>query len=119
GQEVLQDAHLLLREQDPRVLENGLHLLRVRDEVGRQVAAVELHAFHDLELGLRRLDSSSAVMTPSPPTFSMASATRSPMVASLWAEMVAPCVVRAASVPAGRASAETRWPPGPRDRGRA
>jgi hypothetical protein len=32
---------------------------------------------------------SSTVITPSPPTFSIASATSSPMVESLWAEIVA------------------------------
>ena len=34
---------------------------------------------------------SSTVITPSLPTFSMASATSSPMAVSLWAEIVATC----------------------------
>ena len=31
------------------------HLVRVGDEVGRDIAAIELHAFHDFELGLEAL----------------------------------------------------------------
>ena len=38
-------------EQDVGVLEDGLHRLRVGDEVGRDVALVELHALGELELG--------------------------------------------------------------------
>ena len=37
------------------VLELGHHLLGVGDEVGREIAAVELHAFDDLDLGVERL----------------------------------------------------------------
>ena len=37
------------------VLEDGLHPLRVRDEVGREVAPVELHPLDDLEGRLHRL----------------------------------------------------------------
>ena len=38
-----------------RVLQHRLHALGIGDEVGRDVAAVELHAFDDLDLGLHRL----------------------------------------------------------------
>jgi hypothetical protein len=51
----LQARQLLLVEQDVGVFEFGHHLLGVGDEVGRDVAAVELHAFDDLDLGLHRL----------------------------------------------------------------
>ena len=51
----LQARELLLVQQDVGVLELGDHLLGVGDEVGREVAAVELHALDDLEFGLERL----------------------------------------------------------------
>ena len=51
-QQVLHRADLLLVDQDERVLEHHFHALRVGDEVGREVAAVELHALDDLERGL-------------------------------------------------------------------
>ena len=53
-QQGLQGGELLFEEQDQRLFEVGLHLLGVGDEVGREVAAVELHAFDDVELGLER-----------------------------------------------------------------
>ncbi len=46
-------------------LERGFHALWVGDEVGRQVAAIELHAFDDVELGfhgLRLFDGDDAVL---------------------------------------------------------
>ena len=52
-QQVLHRADLLLVDQDDRVLEHDFHALGIGHEVGRQVAAVELHAFDDVE---RRLD---------------------------------------------------------------
>ena len=51
-QQVLHRADLLLVDQDDRVLEHDFHALGVGDEVGREVAAVELHAFDDFERGL-------------------------------------------------------------------
>ena len=42
-------------DQDDGVFENGFHALGIGDEVGREVAAVELHAFDDFQLGLHRL----------------------------------------------------------------
>jgi len=54
-QQRLQAGELLFEQQDQRIFEHRLHLVRVGDEVGRQVAAVELHAFDDFELGLEAL----------------------------------------------------------------
>jgi hypothetical protein len=54
-QQVLHRADLLLVDQDDRVLEHDFHALGVGHEVGREVAAVELHALDDLERGLHRL----------------------------------------------------------------
>ena len=42
-------------DEDVGIFELGDHLLGVGDEIGREVAAVELHAFDDLELGLHAL----------------------------------------------------------------
>ena len=54
-QHVLQARDLLLVDEDVRVLEDGFHRFRVRDEVRREVALVELHAFDDVEGGFDRL----------------------------------------------------------------
>ena len=51
----LEVGELLLVQEDERILELGHHLLGVGDEVGREVAAVELHALDDFELELERL----------------------------------------------------------------
>ena len=51
----LQAGELLLVDEDVGVLELGHHLLGVGDEVGREIAAVELHALDDVELGLEAL----------------------------------------------------------------
>ena len=64
-QEVLDGPDLLVRDQDVRVLEHGLHALGVGDHVRRQVALVELHALGELELeaeGLALLDVHDAVL---------------------------------------------------------
>ena len=55
-QEVLHvRADLLLVEEDHDVFEDRLHALGIGDEVGREVAAVELHAFDDFQLGFQTL----------------------------------------------------------------
>ena len=54
-QEVLHVGELLLVDEDERVLEHRLHALRVGHEVGRQVAAVELHALDHVQRRLHRL----------------------------------------------------------------
>jgi hypothetical protein len=51
----LQAGELLFVNQDVGVLELDQHLFRVGDEVRADVAAVELHAFDDVELGLQGL----------------------------------------------------------------
>src|SRR5262249_41722825 len=50
----LQARELLLVQQDVGILELGDHLLGVGDEVGREIAAVELHALDDLDVGVER-----------------------------------------------------------------
>ncbi len=65
GKQVLHRGDLLLVDEDVGVLESGFHALGVGDEVGREVAAVELHAFDDVELrlhGLRLFDGDDAVL---------------------------------------------------------
>ncbi len=51
----LQARELLLVQEDVGVLELGDHLLGIGDEVGREIAAVELHALDDLDFGIERL----------------------------------------------------------------
>src|SRR6185312_8573354 len=51
----LQAGELLLVQQHVDVFQLGGHLFGVGDEVGRQVAAVELHALDDVDLGIERL----------------------------------------------------------------
>src|SRR5665647_2429295 len=51
----LQAGQLLFVEEDVGIFHLGHHLLGVGDEVGRDVAAIELHAFDDLDLGFHRL----------------------------------------------------------------
>src|SRR4029077_19342765 len=51
-EEVLHGADFLLVNEDAHVFQNALHALRVGNEVGGQVAAVELHAFDDFQRGL-------------------------------------------------------------------
>ncbi len=53
--QVLVAGDLLFVDEDVGVFELALHLLRIGDEVRRQVAAVELHAFDELVVGLEGL----------------------------------------------------------------
>ena len=46
---------LLLVDEDVGVFEHAFHRGRIGDEVGREVAAVELHAFDPLDFGLEAL----------------------------------------------------------------
>src|ERR1019366_562719 len=65
GEEILHVGDLLLADEDVRVLEHDLHALGVRDEVRREVAAVELHALDDFERrlgGLALLDRDDAFL---------------------------------------------------------
>src|SRR5882724_3939846 len=54
-QQFVQRGELLLVDQDVGVVHFNAHLVGVGDEVGRDVAAVELHAFDDVEFGFERL----------------------------------------------------------------
>jgi hypothetical protein len=55
GQQLLHVRQLLLVNQDEGVFQLHFHALGVGDEVGREVAAVELHALDHVERGLHRL----------------------------------------------------------------
>ena len=48
----LQTRKLLLMDENVRGLELGDHLVGVGNEVRREIAAIELHALDDFELGL-------------------------------------------------------------------
>ena len=48
----LKRRQLLLVQEDIGVFEFGDHLLGVGDEIGREIAAIELHALDDVEFGL-------------------------------------------------------------------
>ena len=54
-QQFLQARQLLFVNQDVGVIHLRPHLVGIGDEVGRDVAAVELHAFDHVEFGLERL----------------------------------------------------------------
>ena len=54
-QQRLQRRQLLLVDENVRVVEFGDHLLGIGDEIGREIAAVELHALDDVGLGLEAL----------------------------------------------------------------
>src|SRR4029434_13958 len=49
GEEILHRRNLLLVDEDDRVLEHDFHPLGIGHEVRRQVPAIELHTFEDLE----------------------------------------------------------------------
>ena len=55
GQQRLQAGELLLVDEDVGLLQLGDHLVGVGDEVGREIAAVELHALDHVELALEAL----------------------------------------------------------------
>src|SRR5438270_3241394 len=54
-QQVLHRADLLFIDQDVGILQGNFHALGIRDEVGRGVSAIELHALDVFRLGLQRL----------------------------------------------------------------
>ena len=89
GHEVAHGGDLRGHEQHVGVVEDGLHALGVGHEVGRDVALVEAHALDEVGLdaeGVRLLDGDDAVAgrpCPSPRRW------RSPISASLLAEMEA------------------------------
>src|SRR5262249_36608633 len=53
-EQLVEAGELLLVDEDVRILHLHAHLIRVGDEVGRDVAAVELHALDHVKLGLER-----------------------------------------------------------------
>src|SRR5215469_14216202 len=55
GQQVLHGADFLFVDEDADVFEGAFHAIGIGNEVGREVAAVKLHAFHDFEGGLHGL----------------------------------------------------------------
>ena len=54
-QQFVQRGELLFVDEDVGIVHLNAHLVGVGDEVGRDVAAVELHALDDVEFGLERL----------------------------------------------------------------
>src|SRR5437667_3358930 len=65
GEQLFDAADLLLVIEDVSIFELGFHRLRLGHEVGREIALVELHAFHNFKRGLNRLrffNSNSAVL---------------------------------------------------------
>src|SRR3954452_14091436 len=54
-EQLLHGRDLLVVDQDVGVVQHRLHLLRIGDEIGRQIAAVELHAVDGLQSGLQAL----------------------------------------------------------------
>src|SRR6185369_8079843 len=55
GQQVFHRADLLFVDQDVGVLERNFHALGIGHEVRREIAAVELHTFNHVQLGLEGL----------------------------------------------------------------
>src|SRR4029077_3682676 len=55
GEHRLERGELLLVDENIRVLELRDHFLRIGDEIGREIAAVELHALDNVELGIEAL----------------------------------------------------------------
>src|SRR5579863_4475125 len=54
-EQLVERGELLLVDEDVGIVHLNAHLVGVGDEVGRDVAAVELHAFDDIEFGFQRL----------------------------------------------------------------
>ena len=52
GKQILHRADLLFVNQDEAVFQHALHAVRIRHEIRRQVAAIELHPFDDVQRGL-------------------------------------------------------------------
>ncbi len=55
GHQVLDVGDLLLVHEDVSVFEHALHRLRVRDEIRREIPAIELHPLDDLKFGFEAL----------------------------------------------------------------
>jgi hypothetical protein len=83
---------LFVTQQHVWVVHQWRLVCRVVDEIGREVATVKLHAFDDVEFVFEDLPSST-VITPSLPTFSIASAMILPIDSSLLAEIEPTCEI--------------------------
>src|SRR4029450_7881050 len=86
-QQLVEGGELFFIDQNIRVFHFNPHLVGVGNEVGRDVAAVELHTLDHFELGLERLRLLDGD-NPSLPTFFIASAIKRPISASPLAEIV-------------------------------
>ena len=51
-QKILHRADLLFADQDQAILKHALHPIRIGHEIRRKIAAIELHAFDDIQRGL-------------------------------------------------------------------
>src|SRR5207249_1601151 len=66
GQDILNGTDLLIRDQDIGVLDRSFHLLRISDEVGRDVTLIDLHTLDILGLEInttRGLDGDHTIFT--------------------------------------------------------
>src|SRR5579864_2207435 len=64
-EQVFHRGNFLFVDQDVWILEHRFHPLGIGDEIGREIAAVKLHALDNIELGLERprlLDGDDAVL---------------------------------------------------------
>ena len=52
GQDVLNGGDLLIGDEQVRIIDNSFHLVGVGDHIRGDIAAVELHAFDNIEAGL-------------------------------------------------------------------
>ena len=52
GQDLLDGGDLLIGDEQVRIVDNSFHLVGVGDHIRGDIAAVELHAFDDVEAGL-------------------------------------------------------------------
>ena len=55
GEEILEVGNLLVVDKDVGILHLALHLLGIGDEIGGEIATIELHTFHGLEYSVATL----------------------------------------------------------------
>ena len=53
--QILHRADLLFVDQDRGILENAFHAVRIGHEIRREISAIELHSFDDIQCRLDRL----------------------------------------------------------------
>ena len=88
GQELVEGRQLFFVDENIGLIQLDPHLIGVGHEIGRDVAAVELHALDHLKHGLRAILPSSTVIMPSLPTCRIARARKPPISTSPFAEIV-------------------------------